>query len=186
MLLITARFRTLLSASTEGLLISAMFTHNPLIHLIPILSPFALLTAPVLGGMAARGRTRIGPFGALFVALCVTAINTLPFDLVLPFLIYYKDKFGDPARAEMMVNGYAVFIAAWASYTFLGVLLGITLRNFKPMISTPAWLMQTRVHSVFVTPERLAVASDTRVAIGRISDLLTVEVDARTLRPHLN
>ncbi|MCS7001583.1 MAG: hypothetical protein NZ518_01925 [Dehalococcoidia bacterium] len=124
--------RSVLLAGLQGALSAFLLTHNPVSHiLLFFLAPIIILAAPFVGGVAATRRAKLGVIGALFVAVCVALMNTLPIIMLMPFLFLYGDYFPDPWTGERVRLVAFVIWSGFASYSALMALAGIVIGTIK-------------------------------------------------------
>jgi hypothetical protein len=126
------RVRMVLAAAAHGSLTAFVMTHGLFLHLIPFLSPFLLIGAPIVGGMRARSRVRLGVAGAFVVAVCIGIANVFPYLVVVPLVLFNQHLFASPAVAAHATSLVLWLVGGFVAYSIGAALAGILVRHFRP------------------------------------------------------
>ncbi|MCL6647686.1 MAG: hypothetical protein K6U89_05075 [Chloroflexi bacterium] len=120
------------NAAAHGCLTTFVLTHGLFLHLIPLLSPILLISAPIVGGIRARQRARLGPASALLVALAIALANAFPYLLLVPLVVFHRHIFADAATADRAIAILCWAVGGFTLYSFCGALAGILFRHSRP------------------------------------------------------
>lgn len=157
------RVRMVLAAAAHGSLTAFVMTHGLFLHLIPLLSPILLIGAPILGGMRARARVRLGVGGALVVALCIAIANVFPYLVVVPLVLWNQHLFASPAVAAQATSLVLWIVGGFVVYSAVAALAGIGLRHLRP--PTPSITPELVVTKPLVVSELDALVGDRQLEI---------------------
>ncbi|MFN8535842.1 MAG: hypothetical protein U0556_20070, partial [Dehalococcoidia bacterium] len=139
------RTRLVFAAAAHGSLAAFVMTHGLFLHLIPFLTPFLLLAAPIVGGMRARQRVRLGLTGSIVVALCIALSNVFPYLLVVPLVLANQHLFSDADTAQRVTAWVIGLVSGFVAYSLLGAFVGILFRHIRrPKSELSAALIWTR------------------------------------------
>ncbi|MCS6802586.1 MAG: hypothetical protein RMM58_06770 [Chloroflexota bacterium] len=171
------RARLVFAAAAHGSLTAFVMTHGLFLHLIPLLSPLLLIGAPIIGGMRARGRARLGLGGAIVVAFCITIANVFPYLLVVPLVLANQHLFSSPATAAQVTSFFLWLVGGFVVYSMVAALIGILVRHLRPpKVPVTPELVLTKPHLVseqelWVGDRRLAAEpSALRSAVAHHAD----------------
>lgn len=126
------RVRMVLAAAAHGSLTAFVMTHGLFLHLIPFLSPFLLIGAPIVGGIRARGRVRLGVVGSIVVAICIGIANVFPYLVVVPLVLWNQHLFASPAAASQATSLVLWLVGGFVAYSVVAALAGIAFRHVRP------------------------------------------------------
>jgi hypothetical protein len=162
-----SRLRLVGAAAAHGSLAAFIMTHGLFLHLIPFLSPVLFMSAPVVGGIRARQRARLGVGGAILVALCITVANTFPYLIVLPLVLMNQHLFADAETAQRVTTVVIWIVGLFVVYSMVGSLAGILFRHLRPP--------KSRVTAELAWTRRYAITSDVLALADRRPQLATLD-----------
>ncbi len=181
------RQRLVLNAGMHGSLTAFMMTHGLILHLIPLVSPFLILSAPIAGGITARNRAYLGKFGAPAVTLMIAVANTFPYLVLLPLVYLNRGLFPNQETADRVITGVTWAILGYFVYSALGAAAGIWIRHRRPpKVRIGAALALTRAHRLQAADLGVMLQSDTRIGVDAVFSSSYTPLEAGAIQPSQN